>query len=121
VVQALELVQGWRERLKITRSALFDREGKPVGPVFRSLRLNFDRIQAGEGRPLEALDSIRGLSDTVEAYAQAVTEYERAQFRLLIALGLPPNELIDPKGMTTPSANSNCPMNPEPRQESFER
>jgi outer membrane protein TolC len=121
VVQALELVQGWRERLKITRSALFNDEGKPTGPVFRSLRLNFDRIQAGEGRPLEALDSIRGLSDTVEAYAQAVTEYERAQFRLLIALGLPPNELMNPKAMTTPSLNSNCPMNPEPGQESLKR
>lgn len=89
VVQARELVQAWRERLNIDRSALFDDRGALAGPVFRSIRLNFDRIRGGEGRPLEVLDSIRGLSDALEAYGQAVTDYERAQIRLLYALGVP--------------------------------
>ena len=96
VVQAQEQLQGWRERLDITRSALFDAEGKPAGPVFRSLRLNFERIQGGEGRPLEVLDSIRGLSDTVEAYGQAMTDYERARFRLLAVLGVLPGVPVVP-------------------------
>lgn len=89
VVQARELVQAWRDRLKINQSALFDAKGAPEGPVFRSLRLNFERIRGGEGRPLEVLDSVRGLSDSLEAYGQAVTDYERAQMRLLYALGVP--------------------------------
>jgi outer membrane protein TolC len=104
VVQAQEQVQGGRERLNITRAALFEADGAPGGPVFRSLRLNFERIQGGEGRPLEALDSIRGLSDTLEAYGQAVTDYERGRFRLLIALGLPVAGIIDPSKMPVPCA-----------------
>jgi outer membrane protein TolC len=102
VVQTLEQVQGWRERLNITRTALFDADGKPAGPVFRSLRLSFERIKGGEGRPLEALDSIRSLSDTLESYGQAVTDYERSRFQLLIALGMPPEGFIDSSKMPTP-------------------
>lgn len=109
VVQADEQVRGWRERLAITRSALFDDAGRPAGAVFRSMRLNFERIQGGEGRPLEVLDSIRGLSDTLEAYGQAASDYDRSRFRLLIVLGLPPEGFADPHAMPTPPA---CLPNP---------
>jgi outer membrane protein TolC len=96
VVQAQDQVRSWRERVALARSALFNDAGEATGPAFRSLRLNFDRIRLGEGRPLEVLDSIRGLSDALEAYGQALTDYERAQFRLLIALGLPPARWLEP-------------------------
>jgi outer membrane protein TolC len=90
VVQARELVRGWRERLDIIRAALFDAAGAPAGPAFNSMRLNFERIRNVQGtRPLEVLDSIRGLNDLLDAYGQAATEYERARFRLAIALGQP--------------------------------
>jgi outer membrane protein TolC len=95
VVQVHEAVQGWRQRVTITRQALFDGDGRPNGPVFQALRLNFDRIRTVPAtRPLEVLDSIRGLNDTLDAYGQAITDYERARFRLLIVLGLPPQELL---------------------------
>jgi outer membrane protein TolC len=116
VVQVHELVLGWRRRVEIARSALFDAKGDPNGPVFRSLRLNFERIKAGEGRPLEVLDSIRGLSDALEQYAQATTDYERARFRLLVVLGLPPNILIDTANMYATSdcgASSPAPLQQE--------
>jgi outer membrane protein TolC len=90
IVQAYENIRGWRERVRITAKSLFDNQGKPEGPVFQAIRLNFDRIRNVPGtRPLEVLDSVRGLSDLLEAYAQAITEYERARFRLLVALGVP--------------------------------
>jgi hypothetical protein len=96
VVQARELVEGWRERLETMRRALFTPSGAPEGPVFQSLLLNFRRIrEVPETRPLEVLDSIRGLNDTLEAYGQAVTDYERARFRLLIALGVSPPVILD--------------------------
>jgi outer membrane protein TolC len=95
VIQSRQLIEGWRERVRLTQNALFDEKGAPRGPVFRSLRLDFERIQGAEGRPLEALDSIRRLSDLLDAYGQAVTDYERSRFRLLIALGMPPQALID--------------------------
>ena len=53
-------------------------------------------------RPLEVLDSIRGLNDTLEAYGQAVTDYERSRFRLLLTLGLPPEAILDPAKMPLP-------------------
>jgi outer membrane protein TolC len=96
VVQANELVQGSRQRVQVTRESLFDKNGLPNGPVFQALRLNFDRIRTvPTARPLEVLDSIRGMSDTLDAYGQAVTDYERARYRLLIVLGMPPLQLLD--------------------------
>ncbi len=90
VVQALEMVRATQQRLALTRAALFDAKGEPTGPVFESLRLNFARIRNLEKtRALEVMDSIRGLSDLLEAYVQALTEHERAHFRLLLALGIP--------------------------------
>jgi outer membrane protein TolC len=104
VVQAYEGVVDWRERMAISRSALFDNQGRPTGPVFESLRLTFDRIRSAPGtRTLEALDSIRSLNDLLDAYGQAVTDYERARFRLLIALGMPAQGLIDPAAMPVPA------------------
>ena len=82
--------------MAITSRALFEPNGAPGGPVFRSLRLNFERIRAVPGtRPLEVLDSIRGLNDMLEAYGQATTDYERSRFRLVVVLGLPVQEIAE--------------------------
>jgi outer membrane protein TolC len=94
VVQAQENARDWAERLALARATLFDESGAPNGPVFRSLILNFERVRAEEGRPLEVVDSIRGLADSLEAYAQALSGYERAQLRLLLVLGLPPQAIL---------------------------
>ncbi len=110
VVQAFEQLGGWKDRLDVTRSALFDEKGQPTGPVFKSIQLNFDRIRGAEGRPLEVLDSIRSLSDALEAYGQAVTEYERSQFRLLIAIGLPAKAILSQFSQVSP-----VPVLPEPK------
>jgi outer membrane protein TolC len=97
VIQSQELVRGWRDRLRILSESLFDAKGNPDGPVFQSIRLNFDRIRGVPGtRPLEVLDSIRGLNDMLEAYGQAATEYDRARFRLITALGVPGQSLLEP-------------------------
>jgi hypothetical protein len=103
VVQAQEQVRGWRERLRILSQSLFDAKGNPNGPVFQSMRLNFDRIRNVPGsRPLEVLDSIRGLNDMLEAYGQAVTEYERSRFRLMTALGVSGAGLFPPPAPAPP-------------------
>ena len=76
VVKGVERVEGSKQRLEVSRRALFDEKGRPAGPVFHSVQLNFDRIRGAEGRPLEALDSIRSLNDALETYGQVVTDYE---------------------------------------------
>lgn len=99
VVQAYEAVAQSRERVQVTLAALFNEKGEPVGPAFRSVQLNFERIRGAEGRPFEVLDSIRGFNDILDAYGQAVTDYERARLRLLMALGLPAQAYLDPASM----------------------
>ena len=79
-------------------------EGRPAGPVFTSLSLNFFRIVRGDTRPLEVLDSIRGLNDLIETYGNDLTDFERARFRLLVALGMPAQALLDPRLMPQPPA-----------------
>ncbi|MGE3807742.1 MAG: TolC family protein [Gemmataceae bacterium] len=111
VVQAQEQVIRNRERVDITRSALFGEDGSLTGPVFRSLQLNFERVRGAEGRPLETLDSIRGLFDLLDAYAGAVTDFERARFRLLFALGIPPRGFVEPETMPQP-ADARPPQQP---------
>ena len=104
IAQVVSAYEQWvhsKERLDLVRAALFDAQGRMNGPVFRSLELNFERIRGGEGRPLEVLDSIRGLNDLLEAYAQALTDYERAQYRLLIAIGVPAQQCIPPSSLET--------------------
>jgi outer membrane protein TolC len=113
VVQAQEDVQAWRDRLGIVRASLFNAQDQPAGPVFTSVRLNLERITGGAGRPLEALDAIRSLSDQLEFYGQAVTDYERSQFRLLIALGMPPPALLNcvtPAAPPLPPPSSSRPL-----------
>jgi outer membrane protein TolC len=102
VVQSQEAVQAWRQRVTMNRDELFDASGAPTGPVYRSITLTFDRIRGAEGRVLELLDSIRTLSDVLESYGVAVTEYERSRFRLLVALGLPPDGFVHPEAMPLP-------------------
>jgi outer membrane protein TolC len=102
VVSALEQIQRGAERVDICRASLFDEKRQPTGAVYRSLRLNFLRIKGGQGLPLEVLDSTRRLSDVLDQYAVALSDYDLGRFRLLVALGLPPQALVEPHLMPLP-------------------
>jgi outer membrane protein TolC len=102
VVQSMESVQRGEARYRVYRAGLFDDEGKPAGAVYNSLRLNFIRIKGGQGLPLEVLDSTRRHSDVLQGYADTLSDYDRARFRLLLALALPMEALIDPAKMPSP-------------------
>jgi hypothetical protein len=106
VVQAMEGVQRGLQRYHIYKAGLFDASGNPTGTVYRSLRLNFVRIKGGQGLPLEVLDSTRRLSDVLQGYADSITDYDRSRYRLLVALGLPPQAILDPSCMPIPPASA---------------
>ena len=55
-----------------------------------SYQLNAERIQQGEGLPLELLQSISAMVNTQNAYTTAVANSHRAQYRLMRAVGEPP-------------------------------
>jgi outer membrane protein TolC len=102
VVQVYEQVKRSKQRVDLVRAGLFDDQGRPTGAIYRSIRLNFKRIKGGEGFPLEVLDSIRRLGDVLDSYSQALTDYDRSRFSLLIAVGMPAGALIEPDCMPLP-------------------
>lgn len=117
VFQAVQAVEFTAERVKILQAGLFDARGRLGGPVYLNIERNFRRINAGGGRPLEVLDSIRSLSDVLDAYAIALTEYERARFRLLVALGMPSQGIVDPRLLPLPPCCNKAgkqPITPRP-------
>jgi outer membrane protein TolC len=114
VVQTRAAITQNGERLWTSWEALNDKDGKPAGPVFESVRLNFERIRGGEGRPLEALDSIRGLNDVLDAFANSLSDYDRTRFRLLVVLGVPTPALFDPAAMPPAPPRALPPPRPNP-------
>jgi len=54
-----------------------------------SYERNSERIQHGQGLPIETLQSIQALDQARRLYVRAVADYNRAQFRLHRALGWP--------------------------------
>jgi len=51
------------------------------------------RTRAGEGLPLEALNNITRLNEARQQLLTAVIEYDRAELRLLVALGQSPQNV----------------------------
>jgi outer membrane protein TolC len=60
-----------------------------VEAAIESLRRNSQRIQEGEGLPIEVLQAIQALDQSRRQFVRAVADYNRAQFRLQRALGWP--------------------------------
>ena len=63
---------------------------KGVEEAQRSLELNMARIRAAQGLPIEALQAIQAALTAQRAYLEATMDYNRAQLRLLRAVGRPP-------------------------------
>jgi outer membrane protein TolC len=112
VVRTVESIRRARQRVQVCRAGLFDEENKPTGAIYLSLRLNFIRIYGAQGLPLEVLDSTRRLTDVLGAYADALTDYDRARFRLITALGLTGLALEPPAPMAP--ATAPAPVAPPP-------
>jgi outer membrane protein TolC len=55
----------------------------------KSFTKNWDRIQNGQGLPIEVLQSIQALAATQREYVRVVADYNIAQFTLQRALGWP--------------------------------
>ncbi|MGI9430490.1 MAG: TolC family protein, partial [Bythopirellula sp.] len=81
VVAAAADVASYRRQMEIAQEAIAAAE--------QSYQLNEQRIRANEGIPIEMLQSIVALADARNAYTAAVANYNRAQYRLLRALGSP--------------------------------
>ena len=69
-----------------------------VDQSLNSLDLNMQRIHAAEGLPIEAMQAMRAAAEAQETYLESVSAFNRAQFRLLRAVGRSPERgvLADP-------------------------
>lgn len=81
VAEAQAEVSARREQLDTAREAIAAAED--------SYRRNSERIREGEGLPIEVLQSIQALDESLRRYTMVVADYNRAQFRLQRALGWP--------------------------------
>jgi outer membrane protein TolC len=63
---------------------------RQVAIARNGLREELNRIQGGEGLPIEVLNSLELLVGAQQDSILAITEYDQAQFRLFVSLGEPP-------------------------------
>ncbi len=61
-----------------------------VRAAVESYKLNLKRFKGGAGLPIEMLQSVQALDQARHEYLRAVTEFDRAQFRLFRDLGWMP-------------------------------
>lgn len=57
-------------------------------------RADLLRARAGEGRPIEALDSLRLLSRAQLDYLQTIAGYNQSHYELYVTIGQPPADLL---------------------------
>ena len=98
-----------RQRVDITADQLRSAEA--------GYREDIDRIRNEVGRPLELVNSLRLLSRARVDRVRAITDYNKAEFRLFVAMGSPP-PLDRPDTTPLPAAPIAAPVLPpviEPR------
>ncbi|MFG0266018.1 MAG: TolC family protein [Rhodopirellula sp. JB055] len=84
ISESASQVEFRRQQMDLTQQAIATAE--------QSYEANLERIQDGEGLPVEVLQAVQALESARRAYLQAVTSYNQAQFRLQWALGWPVND-----------------------------
>lgn len=81
VVEAQRQVEARRRQIDTARQG--------IETARESHRRNLERIQDGQGLPIEVLQSLQALDTARREYLRAVNSYNEAQFRLQWAIGWP--------------------------------
>jgi outer membrane protein TolC len=82
-----------------------------------AFREDLTRIRAAAGLPIEVLNSVRLLALAQLEYLDAITEYNRAQFQLYVALGQPPADLLARSAPAEAGLEAAPPADEAPRAE----
>ena len=83
IVTAAEDANSFREQVQIAQQT--------AAAARSSYRLNLQRVRQRQGLPIELLQSITALKDSLDAYTVATANYNRSQLRLVRAIGQPPH------------------------------
>lgn len=81
VIQAATDVAGYRRQMVAASQG--------IEAADTSYQLNLDRIRDAAGLPLELVQAIKARTDAKNAYTEAISNYNRAQYRLMHAMGQP--------------------------------
>jgi len=81
VTTAYHQVHAQRQRLQLAATT--------IDEATKSYKKNLLRIRGLEGLPLEAIQALKAVAETRRVYLSAVIDYNRAQLRLLRAIGRP--------------------------------
>ncbi len=100
VIASYGLLQGERIQILITQRQLKDTE--------EGFREEFQRLRGAEALPIEVLNSVNQLGFARQELIKAVTAFNQAQFRLLVATGIPPTQALN-RGLDQPLAASGNP------------
>ena len=82
IVSAFADVTSYKKQMKTAKESIIASE--------KSYQLNAKRIGEAEGIPIELIQAIRVRTSAQDASTKAVSDYNRAQYNLLRALGQPP-------------------------------
>lgn len=77
-----------------SRAAQLDIRVRAVSSSERGFREDLNRASAGEGRPIEVLDSLRLRARAQLEYLDTIAAYNQAQYELYVAIGQPPADLL---------------------------
>lgn len=77
-----------------SRAAQLDIRQQAVITSERSFTADLKRTRAGEGRPIEVLDSLRLVARSQQEYLDTIAEYNQAHYELYVAIGQPPADLL---------------------------
>ena len=75
----------------VSRSQQISSAEEAVSAAQDSFRRNWERIQHGQGLPIEVLQSIQALTSAQKEYVRAIADHNAAQFTLHRSLGWPVN------------------------------
>ncbi|MGH7140491.1 MAG: TolC family protein, partial [Pirellulales bacterium] len=87
VVAAYGLVQGERTQIQITQRQTSDAE--------QGFREELERLFGADALPIEVLNSVKQLAMVRQELIEAVTGYNKAQFRLYVAIGYSPVRAVN--------------------------
>ena len=76
------------------RAAQLDVRQRAVASSERGFREDLLRAKAGEGLPIEVLDSLRLLARSQQEYLETIASYNQAHYELYVAIGQPPADLL---------------------------
>jgi outer membrane protein TolC len=97
-------VTATRQQVELTARQLVSAEA--------GFREDLERIRNTVGRPIEVVDSLQLLNQARVARIRAVTDYNKAQFRLFVHLGSPPPLASPPTDPLPPAPLALPPLPP---------